>query len=61
VAHSGPPFFAEDFDHEMGNSDRRGFPLRHGNHDVRVESLKGDPARPAQAGRAIFITSPPSP
>jgi pyrroloquinoline quinone biosynthesis protein B len=43
--------FVKDLDHEMGNTDCRGFPLRHGNHDVRVESLNSsDWGGPASAG-----------
>src|SRR5262245_32490551 len=40
----------------MGNSGRRGFPLRHGNHDVRVESLT-DEQRPARAMKIRVLGS----
>jgi hypothetical protein len=29
----------KDLHHEMGNSGGRGFPLRHGNHDVHRQSI----------------------
>jgi hypothetical protein len=44
--------------HEMGNPGSRRFPLRHGNHDVRGQSVKRGRALPATAGSAFSLLAP---